>query len=118
MSRRRPSPWRLMYETEISWFILVGALDVFMTYLILRYSAEGRTRNVLIEGNPIARWILHMWGIRGMVIFKFIMIAVVTTIAEVVGRFRPATGRFLLRLGTLIVGGVVIYSFFLLRRNM
>ena len=72
----------LLYETELSWFILVGALDVFMTYLILRYSAEGRTQNVMIEGNPVARWVLHMWGIRGMVIFKFVMIAVALRVAR------------------------------------
>ena len=117
MNKRRNSPLDLKYETEISWFVLVGALDVFMTYLILRYSAEGRTHNVMIEGNPIARWILHQWGLRGMVIFKFLMIAVVTTIAEIVGRFRPQLGRNLLKIGTLVVGGVVIYSFFLLRQN-
>ena len=117
MSKRRHSPLDLKFETEISWFILVGALDVFMTYLILRYSAEGRTRNVMIEGNPIARWVLHQWGIRGMVIFKFIMIAVVTVIAEIVGRIRPELGRNLLRFGTLVVVGVVIYSFFLLSQN-
>lgn len=98
--------------------MLIGALDVFMTYVILRFSAEGRTNNVMIEGNPIARWILHQWGIRGMVIFKFFMIALVTTIAEIVGRVRPHVGRNLLRMGTLVVGGVVIYSFFLLQRNM
>ena len=71
MSKRRKSS--LLYETELSWFILVGAMDVFMTYLILRYSAEGRTQNPLIEGNPVARMILHRWGIRGMVFFKFIL---------------------------------------------
>ncbi len=116
MARRRKSS--LQYETELSWFILVGALDVFMTYLILRYSAEGRTQNVLIEGNPIARWVLFNWGMKGMVIFKFIMIAVVACIAEVVGRYRPVVGRGLLTLGTLVVGGVVVYSFLLLQRNM
>ena len=116
MAKRRKSS--LMYETELSWFILVGALDVFMTYLILRYSAEERTRNVLIEGNPIARWVLHNWGIQGMVTFKFIMIAVVVTIAEIVGRVRPNVGRGLLILGTLVVGGVVAYSFLLLQRNL
>ena len=115
MSRRRSS---LQYESELSWFILVGALDVFMTYLILRYSAEGRTQNILVEGNPLARWILQQWGIQGMVIFKFIMIGVVSVIAEVVGRFRPTVGRSLLQLGTLVVGGVVVYSFLLLQRNM
>jgi len=108
----------LQFETELSWFILVGALDVFMTYLILRYSAEQRTHNVLIEGNPIARWVLHRWGMQGMVIFKFLMIAVVATIAEVVGKVRPNVGRGLLVLGTLVVGGVVVYSFLLLQRNL
>ena len=116
MKKRKQSS--LLFETELSWFILVGALDVFMTYLVLRYSAEGRTNNVMIEGNPVARWILHRWGIRGMVTFKFLMIAVVAVIAEVVGVHRPALGRNLLRLGTLVVGGVVIYSFLLLQRNM
>lgn len=93
-------------------------MDVFMTYVILRYSAEERTQNPMIEGNPIARWILHRWGMKGMVIFKFIMIGVVCAIAEIVGRQRPELGRNLLRLGTLIVGGVVVYSFFLLRGNL
>ena len=89
-----------------------------MTFLILRYSADGRTRNTLIEGNPIARWVLHQWGMQGMVAFKFIMIGVVAIIAEVVGKVRPMLGRALLIVGTLVVGGVVVYSFFLLRRNM
>lgn len=116
MSRRRKSA--LLYETELSWFIMAGALDVFMTYLILRYSAEGRTKSVLIEGNPIARWVLTQWGIRGMVIFKFLMIGLVAVIAEYVGRYRPATGRLLLQLGTVVVGAVVVYSFGLLRDHL
>lgn len=116
MTKRRKSS--LQYETELSWFILVGAMDVFMTYLILRFSAEGRTQNPLIEGNPLARMILHRWGIRGMVFFKFIMVAVVAVIAEVVGKTRPHVGRNLLRFGTLVVGGVVIYSLMLLIRNL
>lgn len=108
----------LQYESELCWFVLVGALDVFMTYLILRYSAEGRTSNTLIEGNPIARWVLHQWGIRGMVAFKFLMIALVAVIAEVVGRRKPTVGRLLLIGGTLVVGGVVIYSLRLLLANL
>jgi hypothetical protein len=116
MKSRRPS--NLMFESELSWFILVGAMDVFMTYVILRYSAEGRTRNVMFESNPIAQWVLMNWGIKGMVIFKFLMIALVSVIAEFVGRSRPALGRGLLLLGTVVVGGVVVYSFQLLRQNM
>lgn len=89
-----------------------------MTYIILRYSAQGRTQNVLIEGNPVARWILHQWGIPGMVIFKFLMVGFVAVIAEFVGRRKPTLGRGLLVTGTLVVGCVVIYSFLLLQRNM
>ena len=89
-----------------------------MTYVILRYSAEGRTRSVMIEGNPVARWILHQWGIPGMVIFKFLTVGFVAVIAEFVGRRKSSLGRSLLRIGTLVVAGVVIYSFLLLRGNM
>lgn len=117
--KRKPGRRKsLLFETELSWFILVGALDVFMTYLILRSSAEGRTSNVLIEGNPIARAILVRWGISGMVYFKFGMIAFVVVIAELIGHHRPAAGRGLLRVGTLIVAAVVAYSFVLLNRNL
>lgn len=102
----------------MSWFVLAGVLDVVLTFLILRYSSEGRTQNLLIEGNPLARSILHSFGIKGMIIFKFVMVAVVCVIAETVGRSRPQTGRNLLRFGTLVVGAVVVYSFFLLRKNV
>lgn len=111
-------PGKLLFETELSWFILVGSLDVFMTYIILRSSAEGRTANVMIESNPIARAILHRWGITGMVYFKFGMIAVVSIIAEIVGQTRPQLGRNLLRLGAVIVATVVVYSLMLMKQNV
>ena len=72
----------------------------------------------MIEGNPVARWILQSFGTAGMAIFKLAVTAVVCVIAEVVGRQRPIVGRNLLRFGTLVVGGVVVYSFLLLRQNM
>lgn len=115
MKRRRKT---LLFETEISWFVLVGALDVFLTYILLRASHEGYSRSIVIEGNPIARWILHQWGMKGMVVFKFIMIGVVVSIAEVVGRTRPALGRGLLICGTAVVGAVVVYSARLIAMNL
>jgi hypothetical protein len=108
----------LLFETEISWFVLVGALDVFLTYILLRASIEGYSRSVIIEGNPIARWVIHRWGITGMVIFKFAMIGVVVTIAEIVGHVRPSLGRGLLWCGTAVVGAVVIYSGRLIAANL
>jgi Domain of unknown function (DUF5658) len=105
-SRRRI----LLFETELCWFILVGALDAFLTYILLRASNQGYSRSLIIEGNPVARWVLHQWGMQGMIIFKCMMIVIVVVIAEIVGRQRPMLGRGLLWVGTAVVASVVIYS--------
>lgn len=115
MVRRRKL---LQYETEISWFVLVSVLDIVLTFLILRYSAEGRTRSVLVEGNPVARWILQTTGFVGMAVFKLLITTMVCVIAEFVGAKKPDWGIGLLRLGTIVVGGVVVYSVMLLTDNV
>lgn len=117
MGKRRRTG-RLQYESEISWFVLVSVLDIVLTFLILRYSAEGRTRAPLIEGNPIARWILQQSGFVGMAVFKLMITGVVCVIAEFVGTHRPGLGAGLLRCGTVIVAGVVVYSVMLLSDNV
>ena len=109
MARRR-----LKFETEISWFVLAGTLDVVMTLLVLRFSAAGQTRATLIESNPVAQWILSRWGMPGLAAFKFLMTVLVVVIAEVVGTVRPRLARALLWGGTLVVGAVVVYSMRLL----
>lgn len=118
MGRKRKKKTGLLFETEISWFVLAGAMDVFMTFIILRFSAEGRTQNMMVESNPVAQWILGHWGLRGMVLFKLAMVALVSVIAEIVGRSRPATGRALLVGGTIVVAAVVVYSMRLLAANL
>lgn len=107
----------LKFETEICWFALVGALDVFLTYLLLRFSSQGLTHNMVIESNPVARWVLQQWGFNGLGAFKAVMIVLVVVIAESVGRARPGVGRGLLIVGTLIVGAVVVYSARMLAAN-
>ncbi|MCR9197197.1 MAG: DUF5658 family protein [Planctomycetaceae bacterium] len=118
MGRQKRKPKRIQYETLISWFVLVSVLDIVLTFLILRYSAEGRTRSTLIEGNPIARWILQHAGFAGMAVFKLLITGFVCVIAEVVGQHRPVLGARLLRVGTLIVAAVVVYSVLLLSGNV
>lgn len=100
----------LRFETEISWFVLVSVLDIVMTFLALRFSAEGRTTGTIVESNPVAHWFLARWGIQGMALFKLAMTALVVVIAEVVGRVRPVVARLLLWGGTLVVGAVVVYT--------
>ena len=64
----------LPLERETSWFILVNALDVFMTYILL--NLEG-----FRESNLIANLVLERWGISGMVYFKFGLVAFITGVA-------------------------------------
>lgn len=100
----------LRFETEVSWFVLVSILDIVMTWLALRFSAEGRTQGTFIESNPFAQWVLVRWGIQGMAIFKLIMTGLVVVIAEFVGRTRPLVAQALLWGGTAVVGSVVVYT--------
>ena len=99
----------LPLEHETAWFIMVNALDVFMTYLLLR---TGEFR----ESNGVANWFLMRYGIQGMVYFKFVLVGVVAVIAQIVARKKLRTGRWLLNVGTMLVGAVVIYSFILMIR--
>lgn len=94
--------------------MLAGTLDVVMTYLVLRLSAEGQTRLTFFESNPVAQWVLSRWGMQGLVAFKFLLTALVVVIAEVVGTVRPQLARALLWGGTLVIGAVVVYTMRLL----
>ena len=100
----------LPLEAETTWFLMVSALDVFMTYFLIRQPG-------FTEGNPIPAFFLNHWGIKGMVYFKFGMVAFVCVIAQIIARTRPAVGSRLLQFATVVVGGVVVYSLVLYLRH-
>ena len=107
----RPSwrPWhRLPLESETAVFVLVNMLDFFITYLLLWTTTH-------IEANPIARYFLEGWGIKGMLFFKLAMVLCVCIIAQIVAISRPKLARWLLIGLSGVVGAVVLYSLFLLR---
>jgi hypothetical protein len=93
-------------------FVLVSTLDVFMTYVLLRQPG-GR----FVESNPIARYFIYGWGVKGMVGFKLSMTALVCVISQIVARPRPLVAKWLLNGATLVVAGVVIYSLTLLIKH-
>lgn len=101
----------LPLETETTRYILVSALDVFMTYILL-------SRDGFAESNPVARFFLYGWGPRGMVYFKFGVVAFVCVLTQVIARVRLETARWLLNLATVVTAGVVIYSLTLLVRSV
>lgn len=108
---------RLPLERETTWFILVSALDVFMTYLLLRYSFERRLNVFIIESNPIADRFFRYWGVKGMVAYKFSLVAFVVVAAQIIARKKPETARWLLNVAILVVAGVVTYSLTLLLKH-
>ncbi len=101
---------RFPLETEASWFLLACALDVVMTFLLLHLSASGHTTVRFVESNPLARWVIHHWGLPGMITFKAGLSVLVVGIAMVVYRVRPIVARLLLIGGTVVVAAVVVYS--------
>jgi hypothetical protein len=104
----------LPLQRESALFLLVSVLDVMMTYLMLSDVPEPDGRAMFYESNPVARWFFEGWGLSGIVIFKFTMVAVVEVIAQVVALRQLQMGRRLLEFGTLIVALVVLYSMYLL----
>ncbi len=121
MAELDPSPqpftWRTLFsaaalQQEMLRYVLVSALDLFMTYVLLRQQGVH-----FIESNPVAGRFLADYGLKGMVYFKFGMVALVCVIAQIVVRRRPLVAKWLLNGATLVVTGVVIYSFALLLKH-
>ena len=96
-------------QNETVYFILANVLDIFLTYMLLRYGA--------IEANPFANFVLVNWGFVGMITFKLAIVAMVCVIAQIIAVSRPKTAKFLLWVGTLIVAAVVAYSMLLFWTN-
>ena len=75
----------VLYQDHYAWFVLVSALDVMRTWVVLH--AGGR------EVNAIAATVLQRWGLEGMVVFKFALVAFVIGLCEVIGRRNIVAGR-------------------------
>jgi hypothetical protein len=104
----------LPLQRESALFLIVNVLDVMMTYMMLSDAPEPEGRTMFYESNPVAHWFLAGWGLYGIVIFKFSMVAVVEVIAQIVALRQLQMGRRLLEFGTLVVAVVVLYSMYLL----
>jgi uncharacterized protein DUF5658 len=123
LPQRNPELWKIWdtvfrlpvpFQRESSLFLVVSVLDVLMTYLLLADLAGVTGRAIFYESNPVARYFLEGWGVRGIVYFKFVMVALVEVIAHLVALKNIPVGRRLLEFGTLVVSVVVIYSMLLL----
>lgn len=106
----------LPLEAETSWFILANLIDYLVTYLLLFHTtvADGR----FTESNPVAAFFLFRWGfVKGMLYFKLAVVAFVCCVVQIIATQRLEAARLVLNVGTLLVGGVVIYSLTLFIRH-
>lgn len=97
-------------EHDFAVFIGASAIDLFMTYVMLRHGG-------FTESNPVAQYFIASWGVKGMVYYKFGMVAVISTIAFVVAQSRPHVAQRLLWFATFVVTLVVLYSLALFLRH-
>ena len=97
----------LLLENETAWYILLNLCDIVATWALLHRNSG------FYESNAIARWFFHGWGFSGMVWFKLSMVAVVVGIAQVVARKNEPLARTLLVFGSIAVGCVFLYSYWL-----
>ena len=97
---------KLPLQDQTTYFILVNALDIFLTYLILQTGGY--------EANPVAAWFIRGWGKYGMIWFKLTIVTFVCVIAQVVALRSIRKASILLNVGTAIIACVVLYSIWLL----
>ena len=97
---------------ESLWFVLVNALDFFMTYVLLAWP-----ETPAYEANPIAGLFLE-WGFRWFVVFKFALTAVVVVCCEAIARRNFRLGRQVLVVLTVGVALVVAWGVFLFGRYL
>ena len=94
-----------------TWVYLVcSGLDIALTYQLLATQDH-------IEINPVARYFIHGWGLKGMVWFKLIMTGFVLSLVHTLLQKSRVRARVVITLGAVLVGSVVTYSTWLLCRG-
>lgn len=89
-----------LFPALYTWFVFLSAVDLLLTWLILH--AGGR------EVNAIADWVIHHYNVRGVIVFKFVVVVLVLCICEAVGRLRTDLGRTLARWAVVLTAFPVI----------
>ena len=89
----------LALEEESAVFILVNFADVVLTGLAFRFGAR--------EFNIAANWVLHRFGLSGMVLYKFALVTFVILACQYIYPTHPKTARAVLLVGSVAYGLLV-----------
>ena len=82
----RPAPLggAVLYPSMYTWYVLLAALDIVLTWVILQLGGR--------ELNWLADWIIERYHLRGVVVFKFLLLLFVVLVCELAGRRNRRTG--------------------------
>lgn len=98
---------KFFFEAETMVYVLLSIADLIFTNYLLKQNVPGLQ---FVESNPVAKFFLDHWGPKGMIYFKFFMVALVCIITQIIARYRPFTARLVLLFAILMMLYVVIYS--------
>ncbi len=96
----------VLFPDRYLWLVFLSALDVMLTRVILFLGGT--------EVNPLAEEVIKQWGMPGLSLYKFVIVAFVLTACEYVGRQSRPQGRRLAIIGVCIAAFPVVWSSFLL----
>lgn len=97
---------KMPFKFEMICFIVVSTLDLILTYFLLQKYA-------IFESNPLARFFIDHWGLKGMVTYKFSLVAFIMIIVQMIAKIKQQTALSVLRFGIAVQTAVVIYSVYL-----
>src|SRR5262245_45526297 len=78
-SNSLPAGFLLWQETIL--FVIVSVLDALMTWHLLTHDGAA-----FVESNPVARYFIYGWGLKGMVGFKLTLVIIVAAICQWIAR--------------------------------
>lgn len=99
----------LALETETSWFLLFGVLDLVLTTVLLN-------TGVAHEANPLARSLWFSAGLHGLIAYKFGLLMVAAVAVQIITLRRPRMAKAVLHTGIGVQSLVVFYSVGLLAK--
>lgn len=83
-----------LYPQHYAWYIFLSALDVLFTWVVLH--ADGS------ELNALADWVIRTYNLHGVIVYKFVLVLIVMTVCEIVGRRSNETGLKLARWAVIL----------------
>ncbi len=100
--RRYLTGGSVLYPEFYAWFVFLAALDVMLTWIILYFDGS--------ELNALANWIIDRNGMAGVVCYKFVIVAFVLSMCELIGRRNGGAGRKLAQLSVVITAFPVVLA--------